>query len=155
VLALKFSRRSHRPRSVVHGSAGVEHAAADSGLYLAQEANMKQFSNSAMVVLTVLCIVCLSSIAQAAQSRQYTISAISHIYVPPDGRVLIKWSGSPRPGPCGGENWGYVAISKAANEALKAFALSLYFSGKPARIDTEGCDSENFENVAGIVSPPE
>jgi hypothetical protein len=57
--------------------------------------------------------------------------------------------------PIGGpqqNNYGWVAIPATANEALKALAISIYFGGHPARIDTSGCDGIN-ESVSGLYSP--
>jgi hypothetical protein len=65
--------------------------------------------------------------------------------------VFIKWDGSPRPGPCGA-NFGWVKIPASANEAIKSLAISTYFSGAAARIDTSGCDG-TYEAVTTIYSP--
>jgi hypothetical protein len=94
-------------------------------------------------------MIALSSIASAAI---YEVPGITHIAVGSAGEVYIKWAESPRPGPCGGENYGWVVIPPTANEALKALALSIYFSGKPARIDTSGC-SGTYEIVVTLYSP--
>ena len=65
--------------------------------------------------------------------------------------VLIRWSGAPSPGPCGTNN-GWVAIRPTANESLKTLAYTIYFSGKPARIDTAGCYGTR-EIVTSLYSP--
>jgi hypothetical protein len=78
-------------------------------------------------------------------------SEITHISVGAGGEVFIKWNGSPSPGPCG-ENFGWVVIPPEASEAIKALALSIYFSGKPVRIDTSGCRG-TVEVVGTLYSP--
>jgi hypothetical protein len=110
---------------------------------------MRRFSKTVIVVLTFLFMVALSSIAHAAQ---YVASAITSIAVGSAGEVYIRWAELPNPGPCPGNNNGWVVIPSTANEALKALALSLYFSGKPARIDTSGC-SGVYEIVVILYSP--
>ena len=110
---------------------------------------MKKFCTTLMVVGTLPVIFALSSMASAAT---YEAPALTHIHVDSGGVVHIKWAGSPRPGPCGGENFGWVVIPPTANEAMKALALSIYFGGKPARIDTSGC-SGTYEIVVSLYSP--
>lgn len=109
---------------------------------------MKKFSRTAIAVLALLSIVSLSSVVHAAT---YNVPKLTHVYADASGRVLIKWAGSPSPGPCGKNN-GWVVIRSTADEALKALALSIYFSGRPARIDTSGCDGTN-EAVGSLCSP--
>ncbi len=82
----------------------------------------------------------------------YNVPRITHVFSNDSGTVLIKWAGSPRPGPCPGENHGWVEIQASANTSLKALAYSIYFSGKPARIDTAGC-SGTREIVKTLYSP--
>jgi hypothetical protein len=110
---------------------------------------MKRFSKTIMWILTLLFIVVLSSIAQAAQ---YNASGITAIAAGSGGEVYIRWVGLPNPGPCSGNNNNWVVIPAAANETLKALALSLYFSSKPAMIETSGC-SGAYENVNTLYSP--
>lgn len=81
----------------------------------------------------------------------YNIDRISHVYSDTSGKVLIKWDGSPNPGPCGNSH-GWVEISADASEVLKSLAYSIYFSGRPARIDTGGCVGQR-EAVSSIYSP--
>jgi hypothetical protein len=114
---------------------------------------MKQCSQTIMLVVTLPVMLVVASIAHAGNI--YEVPAITHIAVEAadaGGRMYIKWAGSPRPGPCGTENNGWVVILPTNNEALKSLALSLYFSGKPARIDTSGC-SGPWEIVTIIYSP--
>jgi len=121
---------------------------------------MKTISKTASPTLAALLLISLPAMAHAAK---YSAQALTNIYADPAGRVLIKWEESqshprpPNPGPCpiGGpqqNNYGWVAIPATANEALKALAISIYFGGHPARIDTSGCDGIN-ESVSGLYSP--
>jgi hypothetical protein len=109
---------------------------------------MKSFAQTGIVVLTSLFIVAFSSTVHAAE---YDAPGIIAIAVGTGGEVYIRWVGLPNPGPCGNNN-GWVVIPGATNETLKALALSLYFSGKRARVDTSGC-SGAYENVTIIYSP--
>src|SRR6202035_4941597 len=101
---------------------------------------MKSFSRTSDVVLTLLCLVALSSIARASV---YEGSAITYIAAGSGGEMYIRWQGLPDPAPpesgCSGDNNHWVRISSDASDALKSLALSLYFSGKPFRIETTGC----------------
>ncbi len=82
----------------------------------------------------------------------YNAPKLSHVYSDPSGKVLIKWPGSPRPfGPCG-RNFGWVEIPSTASKIMKDLALSIYFNGKAARIDTSGC-SGTRERVTALYSP--
>ena len=107
---------------------------------------MTKFSTAAIVVVT------LAFIIPTVYAADYETPQITHIAAGSGGEVYIKWAGSPRPGPCGGENFGWVVIPSSASEALKSLALSIYFSGKPARIHTSGCTGTN-ENVVTLYSP--
>ena len=109
---------------------------------------MKRFSKTAIVLLTTFFVVALSSTVYAAT---YDAPAIISIAVGSGGEVYIRWEGLPNPGPCGIDN-GWVVIPSGANETLKALALSLYFSGKRARVDTSGCTG-TYESVVIIYSP--
>jgi hypothetical protein len=102
----------------------------------------------AKAVVTTIAAIILTSVAHAAT---YTVPRITHVYADSSGNVLIKWAGSPNPGPCGTNN-GWVTIQATANEALKTLAYTIYFSGKPARIDTSGC-SGTREAVHSLYSP--
>lgn len=82
----------------------------------------------------------------------YDISRISHLYVHKDGKILIKWPGSPNPSPCGGNNYGWLTITRDSDKSLKAMAMLLYSLEKPARIDTAGCDGSR-EIISVIYSP--
>ncbi|MCI0426809.1 MAG: hypothetical protein L0Z46_02175 [Nitrospiraceae bacterium] len=114
---------------------------------------MKKFSQIAIAVLTLPGMISLSSIVHA--QPPYLDKILTHISMNSDGTVFIKWTGSPRPSPTcsgGGDNFGWVKIRPTANEAIKALALSIYFSGKLARIDTSGCDGP-YEIVTSLYSP--
>lgn len=100
------------------------------------------------IMMTAVAVVSLVSVTHAAT---YQVEKLSHVYADASGRVLIKWAGSPKSGPCGA-NYGWVTIRSTANEALKTLAYTIYFSGKPARIDTSGCDGGN-EAVGSLYSP--
>src|SRR5262249_40246506 len=102
-------------------------------------------------LLTLVCVVALSRIGHA---EIYEGKTLSHIGINSDGSIFIKWEGSPTPSPScgGGSNFGWVKIPAAANEAIKSLALSIYFSGKMARIDTSGCDGA-YEVVVSLYSP--
>jgi hypothetical protein len=109
---------------------------------------MKLFSKPALAAFAVVTIASVSSVVRAAQ---YSATRITHIATNADGTMFLKWEGSPRPGPCG-ENFGWVKIRPTAHETLKALALSIYFSGAPARIDTSGCDG-TYEIVTSLYTP--
>jgi len=57
----------------------------------------------------------------------------------------------PNPTRCGNSN-SWVLIPSGADESIKALAISLYLSGKPVRIDTNGCNGE-YEAVGSLYSP--
>jgi hypothetical protein len=99
---------------------------------------------------TVFIVLLISAANVYAES--YQVSKITHVYSTGSGDLGLKWVGSPRPGPCGGENYGWVKIPSTSSEAIKAMALSLYISGKPARIDTSGCNGA-VEIVRTVYSP--
>jgi hypothetical protein len=113
--------------------------------FLTEEAEMNFLSR---VVIMGTFIASFTSVAHAAI---YNVDKLTNVYADANGRVLIKWSGSPNPGPCGPNN-GWVTIRSTANEALKTLAYTTYFSGKPARIDTNDCDGNN-EAVGSLYSP--
>jgi hypothetical protein len=110
---------------------------------------------TAIVVLSLVMMLASSSTIDAAVYNPPRIIAIS---VGAGGEVYMRFEGLPNnPSPCppphgGGNNNNWVMIPAAANETLKALALSLYFSGKPARIDTSGCTGA-YENVIAVYSP--
>ncbi len=113
---------------------------------------MTQLSRNIIVILCVIAIIGLSSVAYATV---YSNKTISHLYANNNGQVLIKWSGSPRPGPCaaaGQTNYGWVSIPVAASDAQKALAIAAYLKGKRVRVDTSGCDGR-YEKVWSIYSP--
>jgi hypothetical protein len=111
---------------------------------------MKKYAVCAAAILTSSCVVTLARVAHA---EIYESKTLSNIGVNSDGSVFIKWEGSPTPSPsCGGSNFGWVKIPSTANEAIKSLALSIYFSGKIARIDTSGCDGP-YEVVVTLYSP--
>jgi hypothetical protein len=109
---------------------------------------MKLIFTRALAIVTFITVASLSSAAGAAQ---YDATRITNIVTNADGTMFIKWTGSPRPGSCG-ENFGWVKIRSTAHEAMKALALSIYFSGVPARIDTSGCDGA-YEIVTALYTP--
>jgi hypothetical protein len=108
---------------------------------------MKKISKTSIFVFVLLFVTYQASVIHAAS---YYISKLTTVFSDANGRVLITWEGSPQPGPCG-TNYGFVAIRATANEALKALALSIFFSGRPARIDTSGCDG-TYEVVVSLYS---
>src|SRR5262245_35604886 len=113
---------------------------------------MKKFSKTAIAVLTLLGMVSLSSVVHADE-RSYPEKILTRIAMNSDGTVFIQWTNSPsRSCPGGEQNYGWVKILPTANEAIKALALSLYFSGKLARIDTSGCDGP-YEIDTALYSP--
>jgi len=114
-----------------------------------KEAKMKRYSKTVIMILAFLLMMAFPSITYAAQ---YMASAITYIAVGSAGEVYIRWAELPNPGPCPGNNYGWVMIPSTANETLKALALSLFFSGKQARIDTSGC-SGAYEVVVTLYSP--
>jgi hypothetical protein len=115
---------------------------------------MKRSSKLAIVVLALLCMVALPLIDHAYADAIYNIPAIKAISTYAEGEVYIRWEGLPNPGPCGNNN-NWVVIPSTANEALKALALSVYFSGRPAQIHTAGCSGfdNRYESVKAIYSP--
>jgi hypothetical protein len=105
--------------------------------------------------------------AEFSHAVVYNTPKIIAIAVGSHGEVYIRWDGLPDPGSCGGENNHWVVIPAAASETIKSLALSLYFSGKAARIDTAaiqgtppasqpaGACSGAYENVTTLYSPSE
>jgi hypothetical protein len=103
--------------------------------------------------------------AKPADAVEYNAPKITAISVGSHGEVYIRWDGLPDPGPCGGENNHWVVIPAAASDTIKSLALSLYFSGKAARIDTgatqgtppaqqpAGACTGADENVTALYSP--
>jgi hypothetical protein len=112
------------------------------------EVTMKKLSQARIGVLPLVFLVPLSSIAYATT---YQASNITGISAYSDGTIYIRWPGLPNPGSCGANN-NWVMIPASANDTLKSLARSLYFSGKPVRIDTSGCNG-NYEVVTGLYSP--
>jgi len=100
-----------------------------------------------------------------AQAVIYNAPKITAIAAGAHGEVYIRWDQIPDPGPCGGENNHWVIIPAAATDTIKSLALSLYFSGKSARIDTAaiqgtapkkqpaGACTGPYENVTFLYSP--
>jgi hypothetical protein len=97
-------------------------------------------------------LVSASDIIAPASAASYEFARITHIYTQENGVMLIKWTGSPSPGPCGGTNNGWVEIAAAAAREMKAMALAIYAAGLPARIETSGCIGAR-ERVTSIYSP--
>ena len=113
---------------------------------------MKKLSKREASGFIAIVVVFLSTIAHAAS---YSDKILTHISMNSDGTIFIKWAGSPRPSPAcsgGGDNFGWVKIRSTANEAVKALAVSIYLTGKLARIDTSGCDG-GYEVVTSLYSP--
>ena len=113
---------------------------------------MRKFVKINVAFTTFALVLFLSAAGYAAS---YADKVLTHIAMNADGTVFIRWAGSPRPSPscnAGGDNFGWVKIRPTANEAIKALALSIYFSGKLARIDTSGCDGP-YEIVTSLYSP--
>ena len=113
---------------------------------------MEHISRRITVFAVMLGFVCAAPVANAGK---YSVSKITHIYTNTDGAVGLKWTGSPRPGPCaasGSTNYGWVMIPPDASDAIKAAAMTTYFKGKKARIDTIGCYG-NYEKVRSFYSP--
>ena len=104
------------------------------------------------VVVTVGLAISGFWVGSNACAAVYNAAALTSISVSAGGEVFIRFDGIPDPGPCGGENNHWVVIPSAANEALKALAISLYFSSRPVRVDTSGCTGSD-ENVTTIYSP--
>lgn len=107
---------------------------------------MNRFIESCLGILVLI-----SSVSNVF-AESYQVPKITNVYANATGSLGLKWSGSPRPGPCGGENYGWVVIPATSAETVKAMALSIYISGKPARIDTSGC-SGAVEIVQVVYSP--
>jgi hypothetical protein len=114
-------------------------------------------------VLLALLLVAVQ--AEFAEASIYNVPKIIAVAVGSHGEVYIRWEGLPDPGPCGGENNHWVVIPAAASDTMKSLALSLYFSGKAARIDTtaiqgtpprqqppDACTGA-YENVTLLYSP--
>jgi hypothetical protein len=111
---------------------------------------MTKLPKTAVVIFTLLFVITLSSTAHAAV---YTAPAITNIAVATGGEVYIRFAGLPNnPSPCGGNNNGWVMIPSTASDVMKSLALSIYFSGKPVRIETSGCNGA-YELVTGLYSP--
>jgi hypothetical protein len=127
------------------------------------EATVKQhFKIGLMVSPVFLMFASLSAVAQVPQVAKvnpgHTYSnpgGIKTIAVGASGEMYIKWPSLPFHGPCEttptDPSYGWVAIP-SSNEAMKALALSLYDSGRPVRIDMEGCLG-NHEKVITLYSP--
>jgi hypothetical protein len=94
------------------------------------EKNMKKITRVFTAFIDLL------SSATNVHTETYQVVKITHVYSAEFGGLGLKWIGSPRPGPCGGENYGWVVIPPTSSETVKAMALNLYISGKVARIDT-------------------
>jgi hypothetical protein len=112
---------------------------------------MKRFSKAVPAIVILLLGLVSPPIAHAGT---YKATAITNIAVYSGGELYIRWAGDtlPDPGPCGGENYHWVVIPATASDTLKSFALSIYFSGKPAQIQTAGC-SGPYELVIQLYSP--
>ena len=147
--------RLHQFRSAVGGSAGVEALSEGHGFIVVLGDQIAMISKTVIIVLSWILMLASSARIDAAVYNPPRIIAIS---VGAGGEVYMRFEGLPNnPSPCppphgGGNNNNWVMIPAAANETLKALALSLYFSGKPARTDTSGC-SGAYENVIAVYSP--
>ena len=116
---------------------------------LKEEVVMMNFSKKVITVFALIAVVSLSSVAHAGR---YNAQKITQYFAVNNGAVHITWAGAPRPSTCGGENWGMYYIPATSHEQLKDLALSLYLSGKRARIDTKGCQgaSEIVTSILGL-----
>ena len=110
---------------------------------------MNRYFRATAGIYVLILIVLLPVPLQAAMYN--ASSGVTAIAAGASGEVYIRWTGLPNPGPCGPNN-GWVMIPSNANEAIKSLAISLYFSGKPASIDTSGCVGA-YESVRTIYSP--
>jgi hypothetical protein len=114
-------------------------------------------NKSAKAGIAALVLLSVPSLSPVAHAGSYSATRLTHIAMNSDGTTFVKWDGSPgspgssTPNPCG-ENFGWVKILPASNEAMKALALSIYFSGDMARIDTSGCDG-TYEIVVSLYTP--
>ena len=98
-----------------------------------------------------IALFCSISGSPGVQAATYGASAITAIATQADGTMYVRFDGLPNPGSCGA-NHGWVAINPSANYTIKAEAIALYLSGRPVRIDTDGCISE-YESVIIVYSP--
>jgi hypothetical protein len=112
-----------------------------------EETTMRKFSKTVPVVLTLLAMVSLASIASA---ESYNATRITRIGTDADGAVYLIWEGDPPSETCGA-SFGWVVIAATANQAAKDLALSLFESGRSARIDTSGCEG-TYERVSLLYS---
>ncbi len=121
--------------------------------------------NRSFQMMAFLAFLLVAVQAELAHAVTYNASKIIAIAVGSHGEVYIRWDGLPDPGPCGGENNHWVVIPATASDTLKSLALSVYFSGKAARIDTAaiqgtappqqppGACTGAYENVTVLYSP--
>lgn len=107
---------------------------------------MRKFFTAASVAIA-FCGVALSPAVNAAT---YGAPAITSIAVGGSGEVYIRFTNLPNPGACGSNN-DWVTIP-AANETMKALAMSLYFNARPIQVETAGCNGP-YETVTGLYSP--
>ncbi len=91
-------------------------------------------------------------IVSHAYAGSYAVPKLSNVYTNANGRIAIKWSGSPSPDLCGTPNYGWVVVEATADNALKSFVYMLYTSGAPVTVTTSGCSGNN-EIVNGIYTP--
>jgi hypothetical protein len=101
---------------------------------------MKRSVHATLGILILSLVVALP-LLQAAAAGYNAPLGITGIMAAPGGQVYIKFAGVPNPGPCGGNNYGWVLIPSTANAAMKSLAESLYFNRKPVRVETLGCSS--------------
>jgi hypothetical protein len=102
-------------------------------------------------LIALLFVVCSVIVPHWVNAAGYPIAKVTHVYTDVYGKLSIKRDSAPSPGPCG-TNYGWVVVEATADNALKSFVYSLYVSGMPATVVTEGC-SGNAQKVIGIYSP--
>jgi len=116
------------------------------------------------VILSAVALIMVTSTSSAQQPCAinnnvpgfpciYTnVGPITKIDVTGAGEVYIGWANLPNSTVCHGNNNGWVYIPATANEAVKALAISLYFTKQQIRVDTSGCTG-GYENVSSLYSP--
>ena len=105
-------------------------------------------------VASVLSWFLVTSAAPYALAGDYVAPKISAIAAGSAGEVYVRFDGlpNPSPAPCNGQNNNWVAIP-AGNDALRALAFSIYFSGKPVQVETRGACMGPYEQINAIYSP--
>lgn len=105
-------------------------------------------------LLPAFFIIVAPGLPMVTYAEVYTTEKITNIFTDNDGRVGMKWNGSPMPGPCAAPdetNNGFVMVPTSASDAQKALALAIYMRERSAIIVTEGCDGK-YESVKFLNS---